>query len=319
MHGAAGRVEQLQGARVAQLDGRWGRLVGLHQQVLAALAQASLTAGGVEPQPAEGVVDQELHHVAGGEELVAHRQLAAVARRLAGVAHRLALFLGVEVLVDPADGLVFGPQRLDLGVVDQRQQRQERRLAREQPPLGRVAVEQAGQVLGQLVEDAEQVGAIGVAGFAQAGAGQTGIELEALGLVAVADRLDQQTPRLGHAQRSQAVEDGEGLLADDAVQHLRLRAPPPAGLGREVVSKDLPQDLGGLQSGVVQVGELGDVRHLAGLGVHPVVPLELTSELLGQQVAGLVDETLESIAGALVERHGFGSRYSRSSLSSKSS
>jgi hypothetical protein len=127
VHRAAGRVQQLQGARVAQLGRRPGLFVGLHQQVLAALAQAGLPAGGVEPQPPQGVVDQELHHVARREELVAHRQLAAVARRLAGIAHRLALFLGVEVLVDPADGFVLGPQRLDVGIVDQVQHLQQRR------------------------------------------------------------------------------------------------------------------------------------------------------------------------------------------------
>ncbi|MNF98340.1 hypothetical protein D3C84_811960 [compost metagenome] len=135
VHGAAGRVEQLQGARIAQFGGCLGRFVGLDQQVLATIAQMGFAAGGVEPQTAKGVVHQELDHVARREELVAHRQLAAIARCLRGIAHRLALFFGVEVLVDPADGFVLAPQRGDVGIVDQVKHLQQRGLARKQTTL----------------------------------------------------------------------------------------------------------------------------------------------------------------------------------------
>ena len=60
---------------------------------------------------------------------------------------------------------------------------QQRRLAREEPALGAEAVEQHRQVHGELVEQAEQVGAVGVARLAQRGAGQARVELEAFGLV----------------------------------------------------------------------------------------------------------------------------------------
>ncbi|MNJ47881.1 hypothetical protein D3C77_430560 [compost metagenome] len=165
MHGAAGRVQQLEGAWVTQLGGGLWCFVRLHQQVLAAIAQAGDPARGVEPETPEGVVYQELDHVARREELVAYRQFAAVARRLRRIAHRLALFFGIEVLVDPADGFVFAPQRGDVGIVDQVEHLQQRRLTREQTPLRRVAVEQARQVLAEFIEHAEQVHAIGIAGF----------------------------------------------------------------------------------------------------------------------------------------------------------
>src|SRR5690554_6428897 len=99
--GAAGGVEQLDGARLAQACGRLGLLGRLYQQELAAPAQPGLPSPPVEPESPERVVDQELHHITRGEELVAHGQLAAVAWRLGGLAHRFALFLRVEVLVDP--------------------------------------------------------------------------------------------------------------------------------------------------------------------------------------------------------------------------
>ena len=56
VHGAAGRVQQLEGARVAQLGGGLWRFVRLDQQILAPLAQAGGPARGVEPETPEGVV-----------------------------------------------------------------------------------------------------------------------------------------------------------------------------------------------------------------------------------------------------------------------
>ena len=109
VHRPAGRVQQLEGARVAQLGGGLGRFIGLHQQVLAALAQARCPARSVEPQATQGIVHQELDHIARREELIAYSQFAAVARRLRGLAHRPTLFPRIEVLVNPADGFVLAP------------------------------------------------------------------------------------------------------------------------------------------------------------------------------------------------------------------
>ena len=46
------------------------------------------------------------------------------------------------------------------------------------------------EVLAQLIEDTVEVGAIGVTCLAEARAGQAGVQLKALGLVAVANGLD---------------------------------------------------------------------------------------------------------------------------------
>ena len=53
VHGAAGWVQQLEGARVTQLGGCLRRFVGLDQQVLAAIAQAGSSSGCIEPKPPE--------------------------------------------------------------------------------------------------------------------------------------------------------------------------------------------------------------------------------------------------------------------------
>src|SRR5690606_28990113 len=96
------------------------------------------------------------------------------------VPHRLPLFLRVEVLVDPADRLVLGPEWLNLRMVDLGQHRQQCRLAGEEPPLRAEAVEKYRQVHRELVEDTEQVHPVGVARLSERGAGQPGVELEAL-------------------------------------------------------------------------------------------------------------------------------------------
>ena len=299
MHGAAGRVEQLEGARVADAGLAIAPFLRRDQQVLAEVTQARLPVGGVEPEAAQGVVDQELDHVARGEELIAHRQFAAGARRLAGLAHRLALFLGVEVLVDPADGFVLAPQRGEVGGVDQVQHLEQGGLAGKKAPLGGVAVEQGRQVLGQFIEDAEQIDAIGIAGLPQGGAGQAGVKLEALGLEAVAHRFDQQAPRLSHAQGGQAVEHGEGLLAEDAVQPLGGVAITAGG----VMGQGVAQDAGGFALGVVDVAQAGQCGDGARLRVHAVVVLKLAGELLLQHAARVGNEALETAAGGLVKGH----------------
>ena len=119
MPGAAGRVEHAQVARVL-LRARRELLVGLADQVLAPLGERGLRAAHLVPDAAERVVGEELDDVARREELVAHGQLAAVARRLALLAHLPALVLAVEELVDPADGLVLAPHAGELGGVQDR-------------------------------------------------------------------------------------------------------------------------------------------------------------------------------------------------------
>ena len=92
-------------------------LAGLSDHVLALLGEHGRGATHFVPDAAERVVGEELDDVARREELVAHSQLVAVARRLALLAHLAALVLPVEELVDPADGLVFAPHAGEFGGV----------------------------------------------------------------------------------------------------------------------------------------------------------------------------------------------------------
>ena len=114
------RIENAHVARV--LPRAWlSRLISRSDEVLAELGELRLLAVHLQPQPAECVVDEELHDVARSEELVAHGQFAAVARRLALVAHLLALFAAIEELVDPADRLVLAPNPRQIGSVEDAQ------------------------------------------------------------------------------------------------------------------------------------------------------------------------------------------------------
>ena len=151
VHGAAGGVEEADLARVfdgavGDVDGLfeelflaegffgvglgsffgWGGvfafaeedLGGAADEVAALLGEAGLAFGHLIPDAAEGVIGEELDDVARGKELVAHGELAGVARSGGGVAHGFALFFAVPVLVDPADGLVLGPDVGQIRVVD---------------------------------------------------------------------------------------------------------------------------------------------------------------------------------------------------------
>jgi hypothetical protein len=270
------------------------------------VCQRGPAAGPLEPLATEGVVHQELHHVAGGEELVAHRQLAAVAGAgLALLAHLPALFGGVEVLVDPADGLILAPQGLQVGGVEQVQEREQGGLPGEQQALGGVTVKQGREVQGKLVEDAEQVVAVGVAGLPQGVARHLAVELKALGLVAPGHRLQQQAPGLHHAQGRQSVQYREGLLPHHPSEYPATGlGPVPEHLGGLVVVRRLAQHPGRLQPPVVQVAEPVQARRLPRIRVEPVVLLELAGELLRKQLAGIAHEALQAVAGLLVEGHG---------------
>src|SRR5258708_1849533 len=81
----------------------------------------------LQPEPTKRVVGKKLHDITWREELVTHGKLAAVARSvrsaLIRVTHRLALFLRIEELVDPADRLVLAPYPAQIGSIKDRQQR----------------------------------------------------------------------------------------------------------------------------------------------------------------------------------------------------
>jgi hypothetical protein len=134
-------------------------------------------------------------------------------------------------------------------------------------------------------------------------AGDMLVELEAFGLIALTDRFNEQAPRLHHPQRSQPVEHGEGLLADDLLQRVALSFDAFRHCRGLVVRQDLAQHPCVVEPAIVEMAQRGDVSHLAALGIKAVVPLQLALKLEGQQIPGVADEALEPVAGRLIERH----------------
>ena len=120
-------------SRAARIPRPGLRTMYSHRSASAVFAAAHLV-----PDAAERVVGEELDDVARREELVADRQLAAVARRLALLAHLPPLVLAVEELVDPADRLVLAPHVLQIVAVERsRAARRTRSCAAKAPKPGR--------------------------------------------------------------------------------------------------------------------------------------------------------------------------------------
>jgi hypothetical protein len=152
--------------------------------------------------------------------LVAHREFPGVARGCGGVAHGFSLFLAVPVLVDPADGFVLGPEKINFRMVDFIQQLQQRRFPGKEQTMQAVAIKQHRQILGELVKQAEEITLIGWTGFSQCMAGEVLIELETLGAISLSDGFEQEAALLSHSQGSEAIEYGKGLLSNHSIQDL---------------------------------------------------------------------------------------------------
>ena len=137
VHRAAGGIEHEDGARVFEravgdVDGLleqiflgevvllwllWSGVSGLKEnfggpadEVAALPLESGVPLRHLVPDAAEGVVGEKLDDIARREELVSYGQFATVARRGGFLAHLLAFFLAIEVLIEPADSLVFDPQ-----------------------------------------------------------------------------------------------------------------------------------------------------------------------------------------------------------------
>ena len=102
-------------------------LVGTAYEVATLVREPSLALRHLVPDAAQGVVREELDDIARSEELVAYRQFAAIARRRRFLAHLPTFFLRIVVLIDPANRFIFSPECFDVRVIDQVQQRQQRR------------------------------------------------------------------------------------------------------------------------------------------------------------------------------------------------
>ena len=120
-------------------------------EIPALLRQPRLSAPHLPPQPAQGVVRQECHHVARRVELVAKGQLVAVARRAGEPASLFAQFSRSEELVDPPDGLILGPGRFQGRIVEQSQHLLQARLRRKEDRGGQGSVEERAQRLAQVI------------------------------------------------------------------------------------------------------------------------------------------------------------------------
>ena len=96
------------------------------------------------PDAAQRVVGEELDDVAGREELVAEGQFIGVARGGALLADLIPQFLRREILVHPADGLVLGPDVLEVVAVEQGENVVQHPLRRKQP-IGRVGRARTGR------------------------------------------------------------------------------------------------------------------------------------------------------------------------------
>ena len=124
-------------------------LAGTTDHVAALVLEPRVPLPHLVPDAAQRVVGQELDHVAGREELVAEGQFVGVARGLALLAGLIPQFLGREVLVDPADGLVLRPDALQFLAVDQGEHVVEHPLRRIEPVGRVVGAEQDADLVGQ--------------------------------------------------------------------------------------------------------------------------------------------------------------------------
>ena len=94
-------------------------LVGATDHESALVLELGVPLPHLVPDATQRVVCQELDHVPGREKLVAEGQLIRVAGGLALLASLVPQFLGREVLVDPADRLVLGPDPFQFLAVEQ--------------------------------------------------------------------------------------------------------------------------------------------------------------------------------------------------------
>ena len=187
----------------------------------------------------------------------------ASSRLLRGAAHSFAhllpLVIVVEILVNPPNRLVLAPEGFQLGVVEELEEFLELRLAREEQAEGREAVEEDAEVEGEFVEEAAEEDAVALVLAAEVGAGDVLEDLEAFRVEAVADALEHQLALLGHAERGEAVQDGERLLAEHALDGI-LERRLAAGEAALKMGDALAQECAGGALVVIEAGELVEVE-----------------------------------------------------------
>jgi len=271
-------------------------------QITASILENRVSLAHLVPDAPQRIVREELHDVARGEELVADRQLPAVPRSLGRIPHGFAFFGRVEILVDPADGLVLGPEVRQFRLVELGEDVFHAALRGEHRRLGRHPVEQNAQVEGEFVEKALQKDPVGVVTPAERAAGNTLEHLKAGGCRPLADAFDDQPAFLAQPQGRQAVEGGEGYLQDHpfvcglaAVRILPRRA------GGVVIEK-IAQTAGRRVLIGRQVRQLFKRQHDA-VRVQTEDSAELIGDVPGQPTPAGCDGLGQQIPCVLVEAH----------------
>ena len=282
-------------------------------EVPALVAQSRVAAAHLVPRAPKGVVGQELHDVARGEELVAHCQFAAGARGGAGLAHAIAFGAVVVVLVDPPDRLILRPEGRDLRGVEGIEKRCQARGRGEVAGLGGGPVEEGGQINREFVEGSLKERPIGCVAVAEGAIGHAIVGPETLRCGALGeDGEADDTAFLGHSQRNEAVEGGEasithhagvgvgsgGSLPPGETWGTRVRAPGRVvKVVRDEVAKGDPGDALGL-------GEAGDGVEVQGdAAVLNAEAAQAIGDIVGQCKAGLVDKGFQALPGWYVEWH----------------
>ena len=104
-------------------------------------------------------MDEEAHHIVGGEELIAHGEFTTVTRRVE-LAHLLAFLACVEELIRPAEGVIGVPE---VGVLRSREERHnglECRLRRAKREKRVAGVEQGRGIDGEFVRGLSEIGPV---------------------------------------------------------------------------------------------------------------------------------------------------------------
>lgn len=214
--------------------------------------------------------------------MVPHGQLAAVARRLALVAHLAALVLAVEELIDPTDSFVLTPHVSELAGVEYLEELLEGRALRPEHARRIAAIEENLHLCGQLVEerlDVEPVPrAVGQERQARSHAAELSV---ASRLLALGDALLHELTGLEHLQRYEAVERRESGVAQVV----------KGGIGgrhtRGVLVLDGRDDALALESLAGREVPTGLRGHCA-IAVHVEVALELRDEVLLKELPRLL-------------------------------
>ena len=116
---------------------------------------------------------------------------------------------------------------------------------------------------------------------AQTRAGHGFKDLKALGLESLPNAFLNEAAFLGHAERGEAIEQGERLLAQHAAHGFGQRLLLGRHAAGQVVDA-VAQQRGGLVVIVVKAGELLQIKHAPVLRIDAVQPLQLVIELVGQ-------------------------------------